>query len=483
LQQADVRQASSMMRDIHFARILAFLVVGLIISRVIGSIVLPQYDDSFITMRYARNLATGVGFVFNPGERVLGDTCPGFGLLQALFFLLHLPMPSAILSLNIICDALTLSITTLILYRLFGQFTALAFGILFSINPIMSRICVGCMEMDLFLIGSIIAISLYCGERKYSAVMLASILYLIRPESVLLVGLFCLLELFGSRKINAIWFGMLSLGVVAVPLIWIYSYYGSIIAQSVVAKSGWSHNSYLTLLKELVFNDPLQIVLFPFAVWGIARSYRSDRFLRIVWVWLALYLLAYLAANAFVFSWYGEAIHYGVALAASIGICDLVKRIAPSRTGKLSVVWLSPAVLVAIVAVWYVILMKSGPSVVEAKVYRPLEAWFAEHPASQDSILAGDIGAIGYYSGAYIYDSDGLVWPEAKKYHTQVEMIARFKPKFLFLNLSSGIESEMSSPTVAATYMSVAFFSAHRSDFLQLPEKWTQDYVLLKRNN
>jgi hypothetical protein len=29
-------------------------------------------DDAFITFRYARNLASGHGFVFNPGERVEG---------------------------------------------------------------------------------------------------------------------------------------------------------------------------------------------------------------------------------------------------------------------------------------------------------------------------------------------------------------------------------------------------------------------------
>src|SRR5262249_13065600 len=33
-------------------------------------------DDAYISFQYARNLATGAGFVFNPGERVLGTTSP-----------------------------------------------------------------------------------------------------------------------------------------------------------------------------------------------------------------------------------------------------------------------------------------------------------------------------------------------------------------------------------------------------------------------
>src|SRR5205823_14822555 len=41
------------------------------------------YEDAFITLRYARNLAEGQGLVFNAGERVLGTTTPLFALLLA----------------------------------------------------------------------------------------------------------------------------------------------------------------------------------------------------------------------------------------------------------------------------------------------------------------------------------------------------------------------------------------------------------------
>ena len=33
-------------------------------------------DNSFITFRYARNLLSGEGFVYNPGQRVMGTTTP-----------------------------------------------------------------------------------------------------------------------------------------------------------------------------------------------------------------------------------------------------------------------------------------------------------------------------------------------------------------------------------------------------------------------
>lgn len=41
---------------------------------------LPIYD-AHIAFRYARNLAEGLGFVYNPGELVLGTTTPIWGLM------------------------------------------------------------------------------------------------------------------------------------------------------------------------------------------------------------------------------------------------------------------------------------------------------------------------------------------------------------------------------------------------------------------
>src|SRR5437016_10847074 len=41
-------------------------------------------EDFYITLRYAENLAHGHGFVYNPGERVLGTTTPLYTLYLAL---------------------------------------------------------------------------------------------------------------------------------------------------------------------------------------------------------------------------------------------------------------------------------------------------------------------------------------------------------------------------------------------------------------
>jgi hypothetical protein len=52
-----------------------------------------QVDDAFIVYRYARSLARGDGFVFNPGERVEGVTCFLWTVALAPFSAAGVPLP------------------------------------------------------------------------------------------------------------------------------------------------------------------------------------------------------------------------------------------------------------------------------------------------------------------------------------------------------------------------------------------------------
>jgi hypothetical protein len=64
-------------------------------------------DDSFITFRYAENIASGKGFVYNQGERVLGTSTPLYTLLLALLAKLGLPILLFARVLNIGADCLS----------------------------------------------------------------------------------------------------------------------------------------------------------------------------------------------------------------------------------------------------------------------------------------------------------------------------------------------------------------------------------------
>jgi hypothetical protein len=78
------------------------------------------FDDAMVSMRYARNLASGFGLVWNPGgERVEGFTNPGWTLVMALLHLL--PLSSAKISLAVQAVSALCLIANLFVVRRIGQ--------------------------------------------------------------------------------------------------------------------------------------------------------------------------------------------------------------------------------------------------------------------------------------------------------------------------------------------------------------------------
>jgi hypothetical protein len=73
-------------------------------------------DDAYISFTYARNFASGIGLVFNPGEYIYGYTNPGWTVLASWFFRLFSEQ-EAIAVIKLL--ALTASLATvLLLYQL-----------------------------------------------------------------------------------------------------------------------------------------------------------------------------------------------------------------------------------------------------------------------------------------------------------------------------------------------------------------------------
>lgn len=467
-----------MIRDRKFWLGFGILALSLIITRLIASYVLPAYDDSFITMRYARNFATGIGLVFNPGEWVLGLTCPAFGMIEALFFHLGLDLPTAVLWFNISCDAL-------ILYMLWSYFLcqekwdiAVIASVLFIGSPILARICIGRMEADLFVLCSIGALFLYVQGREWWSVILATFCFFLRPEGVLLVGILCLYTFITGRRFHSVLLACVSLLIVAVPLYLINHYYGGIIPQSVIAKSHWHGESLFSPLKALLFNNPFSILLSPFAILGAVHSWKErDIFCMLLLSWIVLYIAVYLISNPLVYPWYSEPVQIVLALFASIGICYGISRLRVAEKINWRSTLLPLSVAVLMVSGWSLIGWRSGKSVVITTVYQKLADLGEKERLKGKTIFAGDIGAIGYYTNSYIYDYDGLTWPAAVGVSPK-KLVEQYNPDYLFLIRSHELlrDNEVRKEyDVARVYGPIGII-----DTLNAPH-WEQDYILLRR--
>jgi hypothetical protein len=69
------------------------------------------FEDSYITYRYARNVANGLGIVYNAGERIEGCTSLAWTLLLAVFAKLGLSLPEVATLLSLLGSACLLVLT------------------------------------------------------------------------------------------------------------------------------------------------------------------------------------------------------------------------------------------------------------------------------------------------------------------------------------------------------------------------------------
>ncbi|MGH2525073.1 MAG: DUF2079 domain-containing protein, partial [Anaerolineales bacterium] len=147
-------------------------------------------DDAFITFRYARNLLAGLGFVFNPGERVLGTTTPLYTVLMAALAGLSgsREYPWLALVANALADALTCLLLVRLGERVSGRAVGLALALLWAISPISVTFAVGGMETSVFILLLILTADLYLNRRTRWAALTSALLLLTRPDGVLFVG-------------------------------------------------------------------------------------------------------------------------------------------------------------------------------------------------------------------------------------------------------------------------------------------------------
>jgi hypothetical protein len=451
----------------------------LIICRFIAHLILPIYDDAFITFRFAKNFAEGNGLIYNMGERVLGLTCPLYGLVCSLFFLLSIPIEKAIVGFNILVEIFILLFASHVFLKKYRTTSLIILGTLLAVSPILNRISVGGMETDFYILFSIIAIGLYINNHKYYSISVASISYFIRPEALLLVAVLLIFELYYNGFGNFLKSSVISFFILALPSLYIYYYYGTLVSQSVLAKAGLEyHSSFYDVAKTFFFPDPLSVFFIPLSAWGVIKFYKKELFVKILTVWIFSYIIIYSIIRPSMWSWYGGPVLFFIILMACLGFIDLLYRLPKIKQ-------ILPIVLVIPVIFWIALYNIKGPSKVRSCIYKPLKKWSQKKIEKSDTIIAGDIGAIGFYSNAYIYDTAGLVWPEALQFKTAAEIIQKYKPDYLFFNMNSNSIRKMKKSSYLIEYQFLKSFTLEPKIFSLNPEEysssWIQEYFLMKQ--
>jgi hypothetical protein len=405
-------------------------------------------EDFYITLRYAENIAHGHGFVYNPGQHVLGTTTPLYTLFLALcdWFSLNATLCGQLA--NVAAD----SLTCYAVWRLaratlggHGESAGLVAAAVLAIWPPSLYWSISGMETGLVTLCGVVALVVTAERRPYALALWSTLLVLLRIDGLLLSAIcFAWLGWKGISTTEAQrhrggtetgWALLLFIGLQIPWIAFATIYFGSPIPTSLVAKLhvyGWQNPGLLPNLKPFardMTRNPLYWLLLAGAIPGVFAAWRT-RPLRPALVWMAFYYAGMAFSKSFLFGWYYVPPAPVYVLISVLGWALVGLRIR-IRTE-----------LVAAAFVLAGLAMVPKERKLIAADQRQDEAllkstglmlWQVVKPG--ETLMLEPIGWIGYYSRARILDAVGLVSPE---------IIPYFKPGAVspYLDIMAGLKPE-----------------------------------------
>ncbi len=476
-------------------RAIAVLIAALVVCRLIAFESFPIYDDAFITYRYARNFAAGLGMVYNPGapwEPVLGTTTPLYALVLALWMKLGWDVIHASVIFNILCEVVSaLCIVNLLGRRVIA--TTVTIGA-FAAIPVIGRITVGGMEPPFLVMLALGSILCAHARRPSWSGVLAAACCLVRPESLFFVAAMAWTQRKDRRALVRFVVPIVVIGTFAATILTLV--YGKPIPQSVIAKA--SHASLMSRLSRVgdILSDafgpilPMRVFV-PIAAIGYVRGLCGGSRMRSLFAMSLAMVASYILVGTKTWGWYFYVPLVVWVIALGLGAESIVERLALLRVlnrDSRAIRMMAP--MFAVVSIALMIYAKEKhPDPITPRVYQQLEIFSkTAHLADRKvNVLASDIGAIGFYSNARILDSEGLVWPEALQYHHQVDLVRAFNPEYvIWVVKKDRLGQFLADAELSSRYRPIRRFNENNDRELfptQYPTTWEQDYLIFERKD
>lgn len=453
-----------------------------------------SYDDAFITYRYAYNLATGQGFVYNPGEWFMGTTAPFYGLLLGM--LGWLLGPDAIPTISGVISGLSLVLTGVALYT-YGRLhqhalCGLLAGLFFVCNRLLPLTFGGEMLFQAALI--LWAFVLYRLERTYAAAFLLALAVLTRMDSVIALGVVGLHYVVTRRHLP--WHEILIVLAVLAPFALLsWWFYGSLLPVTLDAKLAQRDSglwpSFLGGLTEWIRAFTIQgsSELFPtlpaapnairfmyFIVVGLPAVLVFFRFWLVPLAWVALYVLGYTILNVPFYHWYVVPVAVGLMILAACGVAGVVEaalavyrrlrgeRTAASIRGVLSalaVLVLLPGLVAQVQQTRALAAPGANPA---ERLYDQAGEWLRANTAPDASVGYFEIGRLGYAAQRTIVDPLGLLDPATPPHLAEGDLLwtyQHYRPDYILYNdaFAGWFARMLEQPWFAQEYRQVAQLS------------------------
>lgn len=390
-----------------------------------------RHDDDFITYRYGLNLAEGRGLVFNPGQRVLGTTSPLFALVSAGLYAVvgKGALPDAAVGFN----ALALALQAFLLFWMLRRRLPATAVVVALFTLAGAAVPFGYLGLETHTYVALLLASLLSvwSDRPVLGGVLTGLAFLARNDAVLLVPLLLLRYRRRESKRGGLAFLAAAAATVAPWLLFATLYYGWPVPRTLEAKAGMSSAAaYLAAYGERFLTLPgvqptlaVHLLAAGLALLGLWMAIRRLPTLTVFAAFgLALFLGYAAIGPPLTQTWHMYPATLAVRVLMLVGIFGTLegrggKAPARGRAWRLAAValvaaaWLVPVVRDAVdtsrqvaTAAWF-----GG----RHARYEQVAAWLLEHAGPDRSLLAVEVGTLGYLTGYEMLDPFGLVTPTA----------------------------------------------------------------------
>jgi len=266
-------------------------------------------DDAMISMRYARNLANGVGLVWNPGERVEGYTNFLWTVYMALLSLF--PMPDSKISLVVLLTNVALSIAIvpvlIQLVRLLGGGTLAMVTTLAGYVLSRDAMAWGTDGLEpvlltfLFLVATCRLLQEGDTNRpRLLTYLLVATLPLVRTDAVTLSALLYAISLLITKNKKAVLiYSATSLLLPTAHEVFRIYYYGDILPNTAYLKATNWDNRYVSGLRYVLAFVKDYAILMVFAVVGVIVSRERSQYALLAAFLLYTAYVTYVGGDAF----------------------------------------------------------------------------------------------------------------------------------------------------------------------------------------
>lgn len=404
------------------------LYIGLVTAALYALLAGWVYDDPFITYRYSYNLAHGLGFVYNPGERVQSTTTPLFTLLLAVLHPLWADLPH----LANLLGAVSLALGGIFIWQLAEAWETRPVGwaglLLYPTFPLLCN-AVG-SEIPLYLAFCLGAFAAYARQKLALSALFSALAVLTRPDGLLvpvILGIDILLKIrrgassqqkFPAEASSAIRTGLIFVGLLIPWFLFSWLYFGTPLPATLAAKQ---HQGLMAVSQRFAPGF-FTIIRLYFSAWQfwleallaligtIAILRRPNRWM-LVLAWAVVYFISYILLGVSRYPWYYAALAPGFIAAIGLGIAYAEKTWKRLTFNRVGIGFLAVLALAQLYHIWQF----SQYSDPRYQIYRAVGEWLHENTSSEAAVGSLEAGIIGYYAQRRLIDFAGLLQPEVAR--------------------------------------------------------------------